>query len=334
MSVANRGALINQFDRDILKMFRNARLEAVSEWNIIAKAVNAPAGKDYTEAEVTGLGTMYEVAEGAGVVFDIPEEGHKKTRYYKKWGLGFQVTEEAINDELFGMYAGTPKALSTSAENILNARFFRLFNLGDTAESSDGEESWDGQPIFSDSHTTLKSGDTIDNKGTAALSETSFQAAHEYFDNLVTEEGFPTDIMGDTLMIPPKLRWMAGRLANQMGGLTSALTGATGDLTGITPLGGQDLNLSGNINTMNPTHGLVGAWQPLVFRYLSAAQGGSDSAWFFISRPNHDFNMMWKWKPRMESADEFRSGNRLYKMTTRFLPYCNQYKAAYGSYPV
>ena len=77
--------------------------------------------------------------------------------------------------------------------------------------------------------------------------------------------------------------------------------------------------------TTNPTYGMVPGWQVIVSRYLT-----DSDAWFLLS-DDHDFRLVFKKKPTQESTDDFDTGNRLYKVTTRFAAFCNQYKGAYGN---
>ena len=299
-NVANRASFPNLLDKSIDRTWLDALKNTESEYQKIAKIEAPAAGESLVESEISGLGNLYDITEQGRVTYDSPVEGHKVARTYSKYGLGFQVTEEMIQDEVHDKIMKMPAALGEAAVQKINLVFFDLFNSG-----FDTHQSWDGTYIFSDSHSTLKSGDTIDNLGTAAdLSETSLQAAFEYFDTLKTESGYPMYLTPKTLLVSVSDRWTAMKL-----------------MSGDRVLG----SANNDQLTTNPSYGMVPGWKVIVSRYLT-----DSDAWFMLS-DKHDFRLVFKKKPTMEKSDDFDTGNRLYKVTTRFAAFANQYKGAYGN---
>jgi phage major head subunit gpT-like protein len=301
MAITNTKVFGKHLDGDISKIFFDEYVEAPSEFDKIAKVSQAPAGNHYTEAELSPLGVLHEIPEGTGVTFDIPEEGHEKTVYYTKYGLGFQITEEMMKDDLFRNFEKMPQKLAKSAAYKRETVFWDLFNSGFGTHTS-----WDSQYVFDTDHVTLKSATTIANEPSTAssLSETSLQAAFEYFDTLVDEAGMPLDFDGPkTLVVPTELRYTAHKL---MGTLTK-LGSANNDL-----------------NVMAPGNDYV-SYSLHVSRFLT-----SSTAWFLLS-PMHDFRFLWKDQASLESADDFYTGNALFKVTMRFCTAVFDYKGAYGN---
>jgi hypothetical protein len=310
MAVVNSGILSKQFDRDILKMFMNRYGSRATEYDKLFKIEEAPPGRTFRSAEISGLGNAVEIPEGSGVPFDFPEEGNDKSVDFPQTGLGFQVTEMMLEDLVHAPLKSMSETLADSMMNRVEIDCFRLFNLGATPLASGGEGASDGKPIFATDHQTLKSKTIISNLGTAALSETGLQAAFEYFDTLVNESGFPLpDLKLKRLIVPTGLRWIAMRLAKQSGGISASV------------------DLSGNDMTTNPANGYVGAWEVHISNFLQDAD-----AWFTMAE-NHQFILMWKRKTRMQAGDDFQTGNRLYKATNRFRAFCLDYKPVYGSFP-
>lgn len=311
MAVAMTGKFPKHLDRDIDKIFMDTYMKYPNQYTQVAKISNFPNGNKLTEARLSGLGNHRQLGEAQGVEFDLPVEGREKTVFPIKFGLGFQITEEMIEDAVHPNVNKMPASLAVSANHTLELYFWDLFSSGDDVHKSD-----DDAYIFAD-HTTLKSGDTITNKVATALSETALQASFEYFDTLVDEAGYPVFTKFSKLIVPTKLRWLANRLAKQQGGIT---TGAS-----------DTAESSGNDMTTNPANGYVDAWSPMVVRYLDPAFGGDDEDWFAISN-DHDMRLIWKRKIRMESSDDFHTGNRLYKSTMRFQTAAFDYKGVYGSF--
>jgi len=298
--IANTKIYGNNIDRDISKVFFDDYTNYPSEHDKVAHISKAPAGNDYTESELSPLGSLYTVPEGQGVQFDTPEQGNKKTRTYTKYGLAFQVTEEMVQDDLHGQFMQMPSKLGKSAAQKKETVFWDLFNSGFGTHLA-----WDGQYIFDTDHTTLKSGETISNDGTAAsLSETSLQAAFEYYDNMIDEAGNPIIMNPNMLIVPTELRYTAGQLMKNMMNIGSA---------------------NRDLNTVNPENGMVDPYKLLVSRYLT-----SSTAWFLLS-PDHDFRFLWKSQPVMDSKDDFLTNNALFKVFMRFTAFVNRYKGAYGN---
>jgi len=309
MAVTASYAYSKQFDRNILRMFLNEYAARDPEYTKIAKIKDAPAGKTYTEAEISGLGPAQEVPEGSAVPFDLPVEGNQVSRPFTQYGLGYQLTLIAREDDVHGKLEKVAKTLAIAMNTKIEMEFFKLFNLGNT-----NQYAWDGKPIFANNHTTLKSGTTISNVTSAALSETALQAAFEYFDNLVDEAGNPiADLKLDLLVVPSQLRWVAMRLAKQEGGITSTAANSP--------------DLSGNDMTTNPANGYVGAWKIHVSRYLNDPDN-----WFALSSA-HEMTLMWKRRVILESGEDFKTANRLYRVWARFGAFCNPYKPVYGAFP-
>lgn len=302
MGVANTKAFPKQLDKDINKIFFDSYTQYEPEYTKIAKIEKAPAGNHYTEAELSGLGAFRPIGEGEGISFDLPVEGHEKTVYYDKFGLGFQVTEEMRDDELFGKIKQMPEKLAKSGRYKFETAFFDLFNNG---FATTYHTAWDAKAIFTTDHTTLKSGTTINNDPTAAsLSETSLQALFEYFDGLVDEAGNPIMLTPEILLFPKELRFTAEQLMKARGAVDS---------------------MDNNLNLLNPENGVVPRYMTHMGRFLT-----SPTAYFLLAK-ERDCRLLVKKDVTMESSDDFSTGNRLYKATSRFAPVVFDYKGMIGN---
>ena len=301
MGIVNTAKFPNELDKAIDRTFKDALANTESEYEKVAKSEAALPGESIVESEISGLGSLEELAEGGRVIYDTPEEGHKVSRGYTEFGLGYQVTNRMLQDQVHDKILQMPAALGEAAIQKINTEFFDLFNSG-----FDTHTAWDGEYIFDTDHTTLKSGDTIANTPAAGsdLSETTLQAAFEYFDTLKTESGYPMYLTPQTLLVPVDERWTAMKL-----------------MSGDRVLGSNN----NDYLTTNPTYGMVPGWKVMVSRYLT-----DSDAWFMLS-DKHDFRLVFKEKPTQNSADDFDTRSRLYQVITRFAKFCNQYKGAYGN---
>jgi len=300
MGIANTKIFGYHLDRDINRIFFDEYNGLPTEYDKIFKIEDAPPGNHYQESELSPLGGLRTITEGGGVTFDDPVEGHKKTVYYTKYGLGFQITQEMVKDDLTSNFKRMPMKLAKSARDKIEVEAFDLFNNG---FSTTYHTAWDAKAIFTTDHTTLKSADTINNDPTAcSLTETSLMASFEYFDTLVDEAGYPLLVRPQTLLVPTELRAVAERLLRT---------------TGVVGSANNELNMVGPSGFFNPSL--------MVSHYLT-----DTNAWFVLS-DIADFRLYFKERATMESSDDFFTGNALFKVLMRFVAFCMDYKGAYGN---
>lgn len=295
----------NSLDKEINKEFDSSLMKATSDYEMIGlKTESAPAGNTYTESEITGLGTVRAIGEGQGVTFDIPVAGHKRTIGYSKFGLGMGITEEMVADHIHPGIIKASGTMATSAVQNLNVNAFDLFNGAFTTTLG-----WDGKAVIATDHTTLKSGDTINNNiGGGALSATAIEAMFTYANgggsnSLVTEEGFPTRINLNTLLVSPSDFYDAQKL-----------------LKGELVVG----SANNDINTVNPSWGAVPNYGIKTSPFLTSATA------YFMYGSDLDFRLYWKKKPIMESSVDFHTSTKLYKVTQRYAVFAMQYKGIVG----
>ena len=317
MSLANSAVFPKHFDRNIAKIFFDAGQELPSEYDKIFKIEDAPAGRDYTEAELSDLGELLAISEGRGVEYDTPVEGNEKTRYYSKFGRGFQITEELYKDDLFGNFKKLPRALMKSARNKLETVAWDVLNDGFSTSLA-----WDGKAIFANNHATLKSADTINNVAAADLSTTSLQAAFDYFDNAVDSAGYPKLIKPKVLVIPAASKWIANDILKATGRVWDYASMNKGYVND----GTSNLAVAADaMNTLNPKNGIVDDWTIFVCHYLD-----DTDSWFLLGE-DFDLRVLFKERVRMQSYDDFDTGSMKFKATTRFVAFANRYQEMYGS---
>ena len=297
--IATRGAFPKQYDKTIYEMFSDGLMGVPEQASMLFSDVSPQGGTYNSYAEISGLEQTRELGESEGPDYVIPVEGNQKNRYFTKYGLGYQATMEAIDDELFGKIAEAAKYLGKSAAIQYQRSAFDLLISGD-----DTYKTADDQYIFSDSHTTLQSGTTIDNKGTVALTETSLQAVYEYFDTMVTATGFPDPQQLKELWIPPQLRWAAQTLLHS----TNVLGSNNNDIL-----------------TTNPKWGEMD-WTYKIGYYLT-----DENDWFAMGQDN-GLEVSWKRRAALSETGDWETESKMYKVLMRFAVYCNRYQGIYGSF--
>jgi hypothetical protein len=295
MALANTQAYANQIDPEFNKIFFDEYLEKPPEYTMDSKIIDAPQGNRYSEGVLSGLGALVSMPEGGLISYDVPEEGKTKTINWNKFGLGFQLTKEMFEDDLHGHMRAMPRKLAKSANFTVETENADIFNSGFTTELAN-----DGLSVFNNAHTLLKSAATFDNNaGATSLSETSLEAALEYFEDLVDEQNFPVDMTARLLIVPTALRGTAKVIL----GTAHIPTSANNDISQV-----FDEGLGWMVN-----------------HYLT-----STTAWFVVGT-NADKRMYWKNRVEFISADDFPTGNALFKAVTRFTPTVYDPRGLYGA---
>jgi len=324
MPVQNSKLLTYEQDRSIVKVFYDQFTRKPPLWSRLFKKTTWPKGYEWTEADIAGLGgELREAAEGEAVEYITASQGNKVTRVPKKFQLGFQVTEEAIEDDLFGNVIKLASSLGRVASNTLEVSGAALFNNAFT--TSLGK---DGLALCADAHHTVRSpaGTAIDNKATADLDTTSLEAAFEYFQRLVGEDDLPIQMVLKLLMVPIGEQWKAMELMRAQGRVFDT---ADGDMNrGLTKISSTYYPTAMNAPNMlrpemNPAQGA--SWDVIVNQYLT-----DTDAWFCLG-DEVDLRMAMKREVKIQSADDLATGNRLYRCSTRFLAFMNEYRGIYGS---
>lgn len=137
------------------------------------------------EYKVAGLGQFVYKAEGAVYTFDEPIPGDVIKFVHLTYALGFRVTEEMLEDDLYGVMNRMSKELSRSAALNKEVRAFSILNNAFSSSFT----GYDGAALCADSHTLLN-GSTLDNLVTGDFSQDALQSALELFHAFTDDRGY------------------------------------------------------------------------------------------------------------------------------------------------
>lgn len=163
----------------------------------------------YQSSEMHDMELFNEVAEGEDYSFERPKQGASKTLTIKKWGLGFSVTEEMVDDGKFEVISSFSKRLAKSGKESQEITAANIFNNAFSTTTTA-----DGLALFHTAH-TLPSGLTFANKPStdADLSVSSLESAITAFEtNFVGDSGIKYSPKPKYLVVPPALRMYAMEL--------------------------------------------------------------------------------------------------------------------------
>ena len=161
---------------------------------------------------VTGVGDVPEKPEGAAYASDVIKKGYEKEFLHTEFGLMFEVTQTALEDDRTDVLSDHAKWFMFSARVVQEKRAAIPFNNG-----FGSEQTPDGVSVFNSAH-VLKNGGTARNiLATAAdLSWTSLQQALVDWQRETKFEAgkFMLPVEDLVLYVPPELEFTAAKIVN------------------------------------------------------------------------------------------------------------------------
>jgi hypothetical protein len=233
--------------------------------------------KDYITNNMSGLGSMEAVDEDSDTGIDHFIIGYEKTntqqKYRKYFYVSFEANEQMEYAELNKKIA-TVEALGMSARTaVLKATAAKLYN-GFSVAGADGYYS------FYNSHpkNPEETGTTYDNLLSGAFSHDALEAAEKQIaDNHMDMDGDPIMLAEKPLLVyAPALAGTVGRVLNERADKRPGTEH-------------NDINL------------YSGKYTPVESVYLSAAMGGSDTAWYIVYPSLKMLKLVWAQKPQFAS---------------------------------
>jgi hypothetical protein len=162
------------------------------------------------ETKLSGFNAAPVKNEGSAIQYDNGQEAWTARYNHETIAMGFSLTEEAIEDNLYDSLAARyTKALARSMAYTKQVKAAAVLNNGFTSTYAGG----DGQPLFSASHPLISGGVNSNIPSTAAdLNETSLEAAVIQISLWTDERGLLIAARPKKLIVPPSLQFVATRL--------------------------------------------------------------------------------------------------------------------------
>ena len=191
------------------KFFGMKYNEYTPEWpEFLDKNTSTKAFEE--EVSTTGFGLAQVKNEGSGIAYDTAEQGFVSRYQHVTYALGFIVTEEMHDDNLY-MEIGLRRAQSLAfslrqtkevvAANILNRAFNATYTGGD------------GLELCSLLHVNKSGGTWANELATAAdLSDTALEQACIDIAGFTNDRGLTIKVLPKKLIIPPDLEFEAARI--------------------------------------------------------------------------------------------------------------------------
>ena len=162
------------------------------------------------EQKLSGFGAAPVKNEGSAIAYDTAQEAWSTRYTHETIALGFSLTEEAIEDNLYdSLSARYTKALARAMAYTKEVKGAAVLNNGFNSNYAGG----DGVSLFNNAH-PLVSGATISNVPSTPtdLNETSLENAVIQISLWTDERGLLIAAKPKKLIIPPALQFVATRL--------------------------------------------------------------------------------------------------------------------------
>ena len=162
------------------------------------------------ETKLSGFSAAPVKSEGAAIAYDNAQEAWTTRYSHETIALGFSITEEAIEDNLYdSLSARYTKSLARGMAYTKQVKGASVLNNGFSASYLGG----DGVALFSTSHPTVNGGVNANTPSTQVdLNETSLEAAVIQIAAWTDERGLLIAAKPRKLVVPPALMFVATRL--------------------------------------------------------------------------------------------------------------------------
>jgi hypothetical protein len=162
------------------------------------------------ETKLAGFSAAPVKNEGAAIAYDNAQEAWTARYNHETIALGFSITEEAMEDNLYDSLSQRyTKALARAMSYTKQIKAASVLNNGFSSLALYG----DGQPLFSTQHPLTAGGFNSNRPATAAdLNETSLEAAVIQIAAWTDEKGLLIAAKPRKLIVPPGLSFVATRL--------------------------------------------------------------------------------------------------------------------------
>ncbi len=240
------------------------------------------------ETKLSGFSAAPVKNEGQAIAYDNAQEAWTARYNHETIAMGFSITEEAMEDNLYDSLSGRyTKALARAMAYTKQVKAAATLNNGFSSTVTYG----DGVSLFSTAHPLVSGGVNSNRPSTGAdLNETSLEAAVIQIAAWTDERGLLIAAKPRKLIVPPALMFVATRL------LETELRPATAD---------NDINALKNNGSIPEGH--------TVNHFLT-----DTNAWFLTTDVPNGLKHFVRTPLQTSMDGDFDTGNARYKARERY----------------
>ncbi len=261
------------------------------------------------EVMFTGLGTAPEKFEGQSIFYDDMRETFTATYTHVTIALGFAITEEAVEDNLYAeLSRRKAKALGRAMATTKQVRAADVFNNAFSTSYLGG----DGAALITNAHPTLTGNQTNRPTSFVDMSETALETAVIDIADFQDDRGILINAMAVSLHIPSELRFTVEKILN------STLS------TNIYTAAATNATNRNDINALR-SKGMFPKGAFLNHRFTDA------NAWFVRTNCEDGTKMFERVALQTGDEGDFDTGNYRYKARERYSFGWSDWRQWYGS---
>ena len=242
------------------------------------------------ETKLSGFGAAPVKNEGSAISYDNAQEAWTARYTHETVAMGFSITEEAIEDNLYDSLSSRyTKALARAMAYTKQVKGAAILNQAFTG--SGNPVYGDGKVLCATDH-PLISGGTNSNRPTVAadLNETSLESAVIQISQWTDERGLLISCRPKKLIIPPALQFVATRLLETEGRVATA---------------------DNDLNALKSNGSIPGGYD--INHYLT-----DTNAWFLLTDVPNGLKHFVRAKMSTSMDGDFDTGNSRYKARERY----------------
>jgi len=297
------GSVPRLLQEGVKSVFGNALKEHDPKWPMMFESLSSTKAFE-VDVQLEGFTRAFEKTEGDDITFDSRRQGFTPKYPHITFAKGYIVTEEALEDELYGQLDKGARALARVMNITKEIEGAAVFNNG--FDSSFLMVDGDGESLFSTAHPNGPSGGTYSNRLDidADLSEASLEDMLSIIQTMTDARGLPAALQATKLVVA------AGQSSfNAQRILGSVLQNDTGN------------NATNAVRDMNSVRD---GWMSNPF--LTDAD-----AWFLISDVQDGMKYYTRRSVRFGQDNAFTSGNARFKADERYSFGWSQARGAFGT---
>jgi|TARA_R110000803_G_scaffold136047_1_gene203029 hypothetical protein len=239
------------------------------------------------ELKLSGFSAAPVKDEGSAIEYDNAQEAWTARYTHETVAMGFSITEEAIEDNLYDSLSSRyTKALARAMAYTKQVKAANILNTGFA-----GPTYGDGQTLLSTAHPLISGGVNSNRPAIAAdLNETSLEAAIIQIAAWTDERGLLIAAQPKKLVIPPALQFVATRLMETEGRVGTA---------------------DNDINALRANGSIPGGYT--VNHYLTDV-----NAWFLMTDVPNGLKHFTRAAMATSMDGDFDTGNSRYKARERY----------------
>lgn len=302
-------SITNVVDPGIRKHFVDEYKAKKVDLGLIFNVSNQESETDQYE-NYTGLGQFSQVSQGGTYSEDAPLDAYGVSLTPSKFGKMMKVTREMRKFAKTAKIWDGAKHLARAAARTEQTKGSSVLNNG---FSGSYLSMTDNKALFASDHPRADGGTAQSNTATGAFGDSNLETYILAMEGQLDDRGQIIEVMPNKIVIPPALRKSVLQVLKSEG-----LSGSADN----------DINV---YNGLTEYYG--GTMKIVIWDYLGAAAGGSDTAWFLFDDAVQ--GLMWQWveqaKVERDNSIGFKQDVVYYKGSSWFSYGWRDWRGSYGS---